>query len=82
MTDAAELIEAIDRLSPRIPITTDLWSIKEIASYLKYSTGQVRDRVVTMPGFPDPIRIRTGAGRGKPRWKAVEVIQWAERQRS
>lgn len=77
----SDLIEVLDRLSPRIPVTADLWSTREVAAYLKYTVAQTRDRIVTQPTFPEPIRIRTGSGRGQPRWKAIEVMQWAEGQR-
>jgi hypothetical protein len=63
----------------RIPIAVDLWGCAEIAAYLKLAQRHVSDSVVTLPGFPAAIRIPTlGAGRGKPRYKAIEVIAWAE----
>jgi hypothetical protein len=63
----------------RIPLAVDLWGCAEIAAYLKLAQRHVSDSVVTLPGFPAAIRIPTrGAGRGKPRYKASEVISWAE----
>ena len=75
------LLDAINNLSPRIPITVDLWSIKEIASYLKRSDAVVRERITALPGFPQAIRLPVlgGKGRGQPLWKAREVIAWAEK---
>jgi hypothetical protein len=75
-----QLIEFIDRQSkPQIPITVDLWSVREIAAFLKYSEHQVRNRVTLHPSFPKAIRLPVeGSGHAKPRWKAREVIKWVE----
>ena len=75
------LLDAISNLSPRIPITVDLWSIKEIAAYLKRSEAVVRERITALPGFPQAIRLPVlgSKGRGQPLWKAKEVIAWTEK---
>lgn len=75
-----DLAESIARhTARRIPLAVDLWGSAEIAAYLKLEQRQVSDRVVTLPGFPAAIRIPTrGPGRGQPRYKASEVIAWAE----
>lgn len=79
-----ELAESIARhTARRIPLAVDLWGYSEIADYLKMTQRHVADRVATLPGFPASIRIPTrGAGRGQPRYKASEVIAWAESHRS
>lgn len=80
MDDLNRLLDALDRLSPRIPITVDLWSVREIAAYLKRSEAVVRERIVTLPGFPQAIRLPSqGNGRGQPLWKARQVIEWVEK---
>lgn len=82
MNDAEIIIRAIEGLlSPRIPLSVDLWSIKEISSYLKRSEAVVRDRITALPGFPQAIRlpVPNGKGRGQPLWKAREVIDWVEK---
>ncbi len=82
MSELAQLIKAIDRLSPRIPIVVDLWSVREIAAYLKRSESVVRERVTALPGFPQAIRLPAPGskrGRGNPLWKAREVIAWVEK---
>jgi hypothetical protein len=75
------LLDAINNLSPRIPITVDLWSVREIAAYLKRSEAVVRERITALPGFPQAIRLPVAGskGRGQPLWKAKEVIAWAEK---
>ena len=48
----------------RIPLAVDLWSTAEIADY---------------PDFPPAVRLPgKGARRGHPRYKAADVIKWAE----
>ena len=77
----SQLAEAIAQHIPvSIPLSIDLWSVKEIAAYLKQNVRNVCDRVVTLPGFPQAIRIPTQRGtKGFPRWKASEVIEWVEK---
>lgn len=76
-----QLAEAIALHMPTpIPLSVDLWSSKEIAAYLKKSEREVIERVVVVPGFPQAIRLPTLRGsKSHPRWKAIEVIEWAER---
>lgn len=69
------ILELLSR--PQIPITAEWWSTREIASALKYNVAHVRDRLVHTPGFPPAYR----AAGGKPRWRAVEVIRWMEKQK-
>lgn len=77
----SDLLEALRALATPIPLTVDLWSTREVAQFLKHTEKTTRDKIVAKPDFPRPIRISTGArGRGHPRWKAREVIAWAEKQ--
>lgn len=75
-----DLAAAVARHINHIPIEVDLWGTAEIAAYLKMSAKVVSERIVTLPGFPQAIRLpNTRGGRGHPRWKAAEVIKWTER---
>ena len=74
LTDAIERIASIN--TPQIPIDVDLWDSKTVASYLKVTPRQVTERYAPMPDFPLPIRLPSTRGRGRPRWKAIEVIGW------
>ena len=78
--DISRLIEALEG-RPQIPISVDLWSVREIAAYLKRSQTAVRDRITKQTTFPQPIRLPSEKGRGQPLWRASEVIAWAERFR-
>jgi len=77
--------DLIDRLAAaiamhtarRIPLAVDLWSNAEIAAYLKVDQRQVSERYSCLPGFPRAIRI---GGKGHPRYRAAEVIEWVEGQ--
>lgn len=74
------IVEELDkRIKPSIPIEHALWSTKEIGEYLQRPAQVVRDRIVCLPGFPEAIRLPiVDGGKGRPRWKAAEVIAWVE----
>ena len=62
-----------------IPLEVDIWSSAEVGEYLKMDSKKVMERIVILPGLPQPIRIPTmSGGKGHPRWKAREVIEWVE----
>lgn len=92
----ADMIERIavavaNHVRTALPVSVTLWDAERIAEYLVRSPRVVRERVVTLPGFPKPIRIpsvqsgkhagKGGRGKALPRWKAAEVIAWAESYR-
>jgi len=91
MTPQDPQIELIDRLAieiaqhipPRIiPIAHRLWTYAEIAHYLRLETSYVQQHMPHAPGFPAPIRLVIRKGSlSHPRFRAVEVIRWAEAQR-
>lgn len=66
------------RIKPELPISIDLWSSTELAAYFKQTPYHTLQRVASHPTFPRPVRIPTTQGKGHPRWKAREVIAWAE----
>lgn len=74
---AAELAHRI-RVSA-IPIQIDLWDAETIGLYLKVSAKHVLQRYAPLPDFPQPIRLPSEKRGGQPRWKAAEVIAWAEK---
>lgn len=56
------------------------WSVEDIGVWLglsKHTTGQ---RVVTRPGFPDPI-VPAGITGAQKRWFADEIIEWFRKNR-
>lgn len=68
------------RVAPAIPLHVDLWSAAEIAAYLKMTPRHILERYAPRPDFPKAIRLPAqSGGPGQPRWKASEVIAWAER---
>lgn len=83
MTDDQGIIDriasAVAARIPRVPLDVALWGADEIADYLAVSRRQAAEKVVMLPGFPQPIRLPVlRGGKGHPRWKAAEVIAWAE----
>jgi hypothetical protein len=82
----ADLAEKLDRLidvlsRPTIPADKVLWDAEAAGAYLGVSARQVSERYALMVGFPDTIRLPSQSGRGQLRWKAVEIMAWADRQR-
>lgn len=68
------------KIAQPIPLSVDLWDSATIGQFLKVSAKQVTDRYAPLPDFPKAIRLPApGSGKGHPRWKAVEIIEWAER---
>ena len=77
-----QIAEIIDKLQCRLAISIehDLWDAAMIAAYLKVGKPQVLARYAPLPGFPQAIRLPVaGGGKGQPRWKAKEIIAWAEK---
>lgn len=83
MCSIEELVFAIKRLSPHIPIQDDFWSTKEIALLVKRSENVVRDHLCHLPDFPAAYRLpsRNNRKRSHPLWKAKEVLAWLEKHR-
>lgn len=80
LTRALEkLIEVLSR--PSIPADKVLWDASMVGAYLGVSARQVAERYCFRRGFPDTIQLPTDGGKGQKRWKAKEVMDWAERQR-
>jgi hypothetical protein len=81
-----ELAEKLDRLidvlsRPTIPADKALWDAEAVGAYLGVGARQVANRYALMVGFPDTIRLPSSSGRGQLRWKAIEIMAWADRQR-
>lgn len=67
-------------LQPAIPVNIDLWDVATIARVLKRSESQVRNRLICLPDFPKAIRLPVdGGGRGKPLYRANEVLDWTRK---
>lgn len=74
-----QLIDVLKR--PAIPLDIALWDASEGAAYLRVSESQYKERYACRPDFPRAIRlpVEGSTGRGHPKWKALEVIEWAQR---
>lgn len=82
MADDNELINRLaaavaDRIRPQIPFDYEMWDIATIASCLKLSEAQVRERLAPRPDFPKAVRLPTiSGGRGHARYRARDVWAW------
>lgn len=75
--DVGKLAEAISaQIRPEVPVEYALWGIKKIAAWLDCSESKIRV-LVSHGDFPVSYRIKGGYRR----WRAKEVIQWAEQFR-
>lgn len=81
------LIAKLDELiaatrAAAIPGEARLWDAQQIGAYLCVSARHAAERYAIRPDFPRPICLPTAGGeRTTRRWKAAEVIEWAERYR-
>lgn len=78
----AAISDALNKIQVRmaIPVEIDLWDAQSVGAYLKVEKEQVLARYAPLPDFPNAIRLPSPTGgRGRPRWKAREVVAWAEK---
>lgn len=54
------------------PVEYQIWNAQECAEYLRESYQQFIQRTQYRAGFPKRCQIP-----GRPRWAAIDVIQWA-----
>lgn len=84
MTTETALLDAINRLTAAlqtsIPIDKRLWGSEQCAQYLCYATPSFLRYIACRPDFPKPLRLSEGDK--ARRWRAQDVIDWAESQRS
>jgi predicted DNA-binding transcriptional regulator AlpA len=76
-----ELLSAIlaelRRPRPTIPLDVALWDADAVAEYLSCDRLYVLKHLATRPDWPPTIRL---AGPKTARWRAREVISWAQRR--
>ena len=53
---------------------TELWRVKDIAEFGKWAETYTAQYIVTLPGFPRPVRV-TGPN-AKPRWISDQVREF------
>lgn len=83
MAIVAKLDELLVALSkPAVPFKDTLWDKSQVSSYLGVSASHFSARIAVKRGFPAAINL-TGAKStcATKRWKAGEIIAWADRQR-
>ena len=77
----AEHISA--RIAPAVPIAAAFWDKKAVCACLCMSESTL-NKIVDTPDFPPKYRFPASSGRdrrGYPRWKAKDIMEWAERFR-
>lgn len=63
-----------------IPIEIALWGSADLGRYFRCSPRNAIERYANHADFPPPIHLpSTGRGRGHPKWKAGDVVRWAQK---
>jgi len=83
MTELAPILERLAAALERPPLPVDrvLWDAERVGEYLGVSPRTIAERWSLQKGFPKAIVLGGGGERAMRRWKAQEIMQWAERQR-
>ena len=62
-----------------VPFEHVLWTVEEVANYFQISPKNIAQRLTSQPSFPRPLVIpRADGGNLHPRWRAKDVVSWAE----
>lgn len=62
-----------------VPFEHMLWTTEDVANYFHISPKNIVQRLMSQPTFPKPLVIpRADKGTMHPRWRAKEVVSWAE----
>jgi predicted DNA-binding transcriptional regulator AlpA len=64
----------------RVAIGHRLWSADDVADYLRVDRRYVLERLAPRTDWPRPVKLSDGI-KAPVRWKAAEVILWAEKRR-
>jgi predicted DNA-binding transcriptional regulator AlpA len=75
-----EIVQRLDALiaatrAASLPVAVRWLDAEGVGALLSISPRTVLERYAPRPDFPRPMR------EGHPRWKASEVLEWAERCR-
>jgi len=75
---AMAITEQLAVMQNKLPTSIDRWGPDEAAAYLKVSKRQFMERIAVLPDFPKGVRLPSEKGQGKVRWKAQDIIDWAD----
>lgn len=85
MNDADDVIaQKLDELiaatkAASMPVKERWLDAAGVAALLTLSERYIVERLAPKPSFPRPLRC---GGTWHPRWKAAEILAWAEQERS
>lgn len=71
------ILAELRRPRPTIPLDVALWDADAVAEYLSVDRLYVLKRLATRSDWPATIRL---GGPKTARWRAREVIAWAQRR--
>jgi hypothetical protein len=70
-------MQAIQTLAPFTGVNL-LWTLDDVCMYLRIEKTKLR-AYQALPDFPRAIRLPSEKGSGHPRYKAMEVMDWADK---
>ena len=71
---AEQILEKVEQKA-RVP--SPLWTVEDIAYFLKLSPRHVKDRVIKTPGFPAAVPVQGAGRRPTLRWRSEDIVRWA-----
>lgn len=76
----ADILAELRRQRQPTSLDAALWDADDVAAYLRVERRYVLERLAIRPDWPAAIRL-TDTGKGSARWRAREVIAWAQRRK-
>lgn len=75
----ADILAELRRQRQPTGLDAALWDADDVAAYLRVERRYVLERLAIRPDWPAPIRLTDGP-KGGARWRAREVIHWAQKR--
>jgi hypothetical protein len=75
----ADILAELRRQRTPTGLDAALWDADDVAAYLRVERRYVLERLAIRTDWPRAIRLTDGP-KGSARWRAREVIAWAQRR--
>lgn len=77
----ANFTQQMSLLRAELQSSPMLWTIQDIADFLKIALVTAKTRVIVKEGFPEPFSVTDSEEKIHRRWFANEVVEWARSNR-
>lgn len=75
-----ELVEALKNARP-ISLEVALWDARQAGEYMAISARHFQEQIACRPDFPAAILLPSPGTKPRRRWRAKDIIAWAETRR-